>query len=445
MLEEFNIIIAGVQGGWQIALPVFQFCWDVLKVWWWIFIPFFLVKPFLYLWKWWRRERWFASLKFVVLEIKLPKEVLKPLRAMEQVFSALWGNIYDPPDWWEEWIDGKMLLSFSLEIVSLGGEPHFFIRIPESRRNGVEASIYSQYPDAEISITDDYTKYVPHDIPNKNWKMWGTDYMLTKEDVFPIKTYPKFFEESPQTVKEEKRLDPMATLLEGMAKFKPGEQLWIQIVASPVTADDENFEVRGRAVVDKLAKRPKEPKPKPIIQEAVESLITGEAPVAPEKEKEILFPEMQFTPGEREIVAEVERKIGQYCFKCFARFVYLAKKEFYSGGAKSIPFGYFAQFDTTNLNAIIPWAKTITKIHKHWFLPWNLLFHRRLFVRKRSLFRNYVKRLGPLFPWDGGDYILNTEELATIFHLPGREVAPAPFVPRVEVKKGEAPAGLPTE
>ena len=41
-------------------------------------------------------------------------------------------------------------------------------------------------------------------------------------------------------------------------------------------------------------------------------------------------------------------------------------------------------------------------------------------------------------------FILNTEELATIFHLPGLEVK-APLFPRVEAKKGQPPAGLAIE
>lgn len=433
----------------QLFLPLLSGGWEILRAWWWILVPLVLHGPFLYFWLWWRREKFWAGIKFVVLEIKIPKDILKPLKAMEQAFSSIWGNIYDPPDWWEVWIDGKELKSFTLELVSKGGEPHFFIRVPEKNRDAVEASLYAQYPDAEISVADDYTRYVPQDIPNKDWEMWGTDYYLIKDDVYPIKTYSKFFEEKPEVAKEEKRLDPLATLLEGMAKLKPGEQLWIQIAAMPVTSLDNDFISRGEDVVRKFTKRPKEEKPKAMIwqaaEEAVGGLVTGELPEVKEEKEEVIPPEMRLTPGEREIVASVEGKVGQYCFECFARFIYLARKEAYFAGAKSIPFGFFSQFDTTNLNAIIPWTRTITKIKKHWFLPLNLILPRRLFVRKRHLFRHYIERIPPLFPWLGGTFILDTEELATIFHLPGRGVAPAPFVPRVEAKKGEAPSGLPTE
>jgi len=228
----------------ELFYNILNIFWDVIKNWWWLPLPFFLYRPFLFFWLWWRRERWIKSQKFIMLEIKIPKEVIKPLRAMEQVFFSLWGNLYDPTDWWEKWIDGKMLLGYSFEIVSIGGEQHFFIRLPEPNRNAVESSLYSQYPDAEISVVDDYTKYVPQDIPNKNWELWGCDYRLQKEDVYPIKTYSKFFEEKPEVSVEEKRLDPFAPLLEGMAKLKPGEQLWVQIIASPVSSVENNYVVR---------------------------------------------------------------------------------------------------------------------------------------------------------------------------------------------------------
>jgi hypothetical protein len=443
ILKNINFQFLG-----QEMLPFFQIINEFLKDWWWLILPFVLIKPFLYFWLFWRQEAWGKSIKSIVLEIKMPKEILKPIKAMEQVFSAFWGCNYDPADWWEKWIEGKDLPSFSLEIASIDGEPHFFIRIQEGRRNAVESAIYSQYPDAEISVVEDYAKMVPQDIPNKNWKMWGCDYELIKDDMYPIKTYSKFFEEKPDAPKEEKRLDPMATLLEGMGKCKPGEQLWVQISATPMTKGDKAYDKyikKAKVLIGELAQRPGPPKPPPIIKGAALALVKGEVLGAEEKHEEIMPPEMKLTPGEREILAGVEKKIAEYSFECFIRFMYVAKNEVYFGGAKGIPFAYFNQFATANLNALKPWAKTITKIHKHWFLPWNLLLERRLFVRKRNLFRHYVDRNNPLHPFAGGTFIMNAEELATIFHFPGKGVAPAPFVPRIESKKGEAPPGLPTE
>ena len=380
----------------------------------------------------------------ILLEIKMPKEILKPLKAMEQVFFGLWGCIYDPSDWWEKWIEGKMLLAYSFEIVGLEGVPHFFIRIPESRRNAVEANIYSQYPDVEISVVDDYVKAVPPDAPNKDWDLWGADYELLKSDAYPIRTYSRFFEEKPDAPKEEKRIDPLASLLEGIAKFGAGEQIWVQITAFPVTVAENNYVARAKEEANKLIGRPKKEKSKSMVGEAVSGVVLGKK--VEEKKQDLLWPEMMLSPGERDVISAIEKKMGQYSFECFIRFLYVAKRDSFFGGAKAVPLGFFSQFSTTDLNGMKPFPPTMTKIHKSWFLPLNLIRERRVYVRKRTFFRNYIKRLPPLFPKKKvKTFVLGSEELATLFHFPGKSVVSAPSISRVETKKGEAPVDLPSE
>jgi len=425
-------------------LNVLNTLWNVFKNWWWVLVPFLLCRPFLFLWLWWRRELCAAKRRFVLLEIKMPREVLKPLRAMEQVFSSFWGDVYGPPDWWKKWIDGETLPSFSLEIVSIGGKPHFFIRILEVDRNAIESIIYSQYPDAEISVADDYAKKVPQDIPNTNWDLWGCDFQMLKEDVYPIKTYPQFFEERPEAAKEEKRLDPLSMLLEGMTKLGSGEQLWVQITATPITNAENNYVDRGKALVNKLVKRPEKPVLKPIIQEAIETVISGPS-AEPEAPKEMLPPEMRLTAGEREVVSAIENKVSKYGFLSFMRFIYLGKRDVFFKPQVKLGFSFSSQFGTTNLNGLKPLKETSCLIPKSWFLPKNLILNRREYLRKRKIFRNYVSRLSPFFPRSGGTFILDTEELATLYHFPGIAVAPSPIISRVETKKREAPPGLPTE
>ena len=421
-------------------LIIFNIIFDILKNWWWIIAPFILIKPFLFIYLWWRNEVWLKKIKMILLEIKPPKDVLRPLRAMETVFSALW-HFYDPPNSREKWFEGKLQLSISLEIASLGGEPHFFIRLPINLRNLVESVLYAQYPDIEIEEVNDYTKYVPQDIPNKDWKMWGCDYELLKNDVYPIKTYSSFFEERPDIAEEEKRIDPISLLLEGMSKFKTGEQLWLQIIAKPVAAGiDSDYVERGKKEVDKLVKRPKPTVSKPMIQETIEMMISGDSPSVKEKNVELIPPEMQLTPGERDVVSAVENKASKYAFKCNIRFIQLGKKDVFFSPNKVIPMGFFDQFSTTNLNGMKPSKKTITKIHTIWL--W-FLDEKRTYLRKRNIFNNYIKRVNPFFPFDGGTFILNVEELASLYHFPGRGVTAAPSISRVEAKRGEAPSGLP--
>lgn len=425
--------------------PVLEPVWQVIKNWWWLPLPFILWRPLSFLWLWWRRDIWISKINFILLEVKIPKEVLKPIRAMETVIDNFWQVLYDPPDWWEKWGEGKILVSYSFEIVSINGEPHFFVRIPETIRNSTEAAIYSQYPEAEILIVDDYTKYVPQDIPNKDWDLWGADYRLLQPDPYPIKTYTKF--ETEREAKEEKRVDPVAGLLEIMAKIKPGEQLWIQITAGPVTNKEVPWVTEGEKIRDELARRAKVPARKPMILEAADILITGEAPgVSRKEEKEIIPPEMKLTPGEREIIAGVEGKMAKRGLKTNIRFIYLGKRDVFFKPNLRLSLGFFSAFATQNLNNLVPWGRPlITKIPKSWFLPLNLVRNRRLYLRKRAIFRKYRLRVNPYFPRKKGTFILNVEELASLFHFPGRGVAPAPLIERIEAKKGEAPPGLPTE
>ncbi|MFC1663686.1 hypothetical protein ACFL0A_00965 [Patescibacteria group bacterium] len=427
------------------VLPIF---WQTIKNWGWIVLPFLLYKPFLLLWLFWKNEVWLKTVfRPVFLEIKMPKEVLKPIRAMESVMASLHASVYHPPDWWEKWIEGQLQTSLSFEVASIDGEPHFYIRIHKAYREAVESSIYSQYPEAEIEEVEDYTKNVPQNIPNKDWNLFGSDYMPLKPDSYPIKTYSKF--ETERETKEEKRIDPVASLLEAMAKIKKGEQLWIQITATPMAQPDlqptlKKFLKQGEETRDKLARREND-KPKPIIQEAAELLITGKAAEVSKKEKDIIPPEMKLTPGEREVIAAVEEKISKPIFQTNIRFIYLGKRDVWFKPNFRLAFSFFNSYTTINLNAIFPFAKTLTKIHKSWFLPINIFYSRRSYLRCRKIFRNYKERLTAFFPKDGGTFFLNTEEMASLFHFPSRTVAPAPSVPRIEAKRGEAPSGLPTE
>jgi len=413
-----------------------------IATWWWVFTPFLLIRPFLFFYLWWRNEKWAEKQKYIMLEIKMPREVRRPFKAMEQVFAGWW-MLYDPPDWWEKWVEGKYQLSMSIELVSDGGEIHFYLYIPEPARNFIESSIYSQYPDAEIFQVEDYTKNTPQDIPNEEWDLWGCDYELIKEDIYPIKTYPRFFEERAETP-EEKRIDPLAALLEGMSKLKPGEKIWVQFRLTPITNAENNYKDRAKAAIDKMLKKPGKPTPKPILKEAIDIILFP--PKKEEKKPEVYPPEIWILPpGEREKAAAIADKVSKVMFECGIRFIILGKKGIWNKANLKTVLSYFANFNTENLNAFKPWGKSITKVHKHERFFLNILFYDALlYVKKRKIFKRYIQRLDYLFPKKGMRFILNIEELASMFHLVGRESVPAPEIQRIESKKAEPPPNLPT-
>ena len=444
----------------EISFIIFQ----IFKNWWWIFFPiiFWFPAKLLYLW-WIRWEVWYPKFKWILLEIKPPKEVLKPFSAMENVFAMLWG-IIDTSNWRERWCEGMLPIGaglwFSFEITSFGGEIHFFMRIPDFYRNNAESIIYSQYPEAEISLVEDYTKNIPKDIPNDKWDLYSEDYSLMREEYYPIKTYSIFFEKEGEEkrVMEEKRIDPIDPLLEGFSKLQSGEQIWLQIVCNPVLEAIFPWIKKGREAADRIAKRPAQAKSKSMLQEAAEILIKGK-PGEEKKEKpmELIAPELRLTPGEKEILTAIENKIKKNGYQCWIRQVYLRKLDEpnFPGNYKIIRTYLMSQFSAQNLNTFIFYGPTRTRIH-YW------LRDRRLFLRKRKQLRSYIERLPslfprtflgePLFPFGHvqgrrpgirATIILNIEELATIFHFPAKIITPA--ITPVEMKKAGPPSGLPVE
>lgn len=381
-------------------------------------------------------EIWDSTIKKIVLEVKIPKEILKPIKAMEHVFAGFHA-IHDVITWREKWLEGQFQLGFSLEIVSIDGEVHFYIRTYEPLRGIIESNIYAHYPEVEISEIPDYTLNVPQDIPNKDWDLWGTSLINTKPNAYPIKTYTEF--ELETLTKEEKRVDPLAELLEGLGALGKGEQLWVQIICKPVR-EEKPWVKEGRELRDELAKREK-PKKKSILAEATDILLFG--PQELKKESVGLeAPELRLTPGEREIIESVERKISKFGFDCVVRYIYLAKRDVFFKPRARTPYSFFKEVSIEGRGGFKPDKKLMTKVNSvfFWFLD-----KRRLYIRQRRIFRYYQKRWMPLFPRPGKTYILNTEELATLFHFPGEEVAQTPALHRIEAKKGEAPPSLPTE
>jgi len=419
-------------------IPVLTPFWVVIKNWWWLPLPFILLPLLQFYYLWFIRTKWDATMPKILLEVKIPKEIERPMKAMEQVFSSFW-TLYDPPSFKEKWFEGHFLLNFALEIVSIEGNIHFFIRVPKILRGMFEAAVYAQFPNVELGEADDYTKNVPQNIPNKEWDLFGWDFMFLKESCYPIKTYLKFFEEQ-EGAKEEKRMSALSVLLEGMSDFKKGEQMWFQIIAKPIVNEVKWVE-EGKEIIDKLVKRPLKPKLKSIIKEAFDVLFLGIIPGQTEKPKEeVIPPEMKLTPGEREVVQAIENKISKLAFETTMRFVYIGTKDVFFKPRVKIPLDFTAGINIANLNGFKPWKKTLPKI-----VPPAIARERMVYSKKKQLFRRFIKRMTPLFPASGGTFVLNIEELATLFHFPGRTMAPTLNLSRVEAKKSGPPENLPIE
>ena len=215
---------------WQQVGLIWQ---SIAAVWawsWWIVLPVIALIIFLEFWEQYKRQQFHQSIPWKLLEIKVPKNILKTPKAMEQVFSAAY-------------LEGeKHWMAF--EAVGNAGETHFYLRVPSPYRNMMESAIYAQYSEAEISEVDDYIQQMPRVMPNDEFDIFGVEQTLGNGEFAPIRTY-KDFEDSV----EERRIDTIALLMESLSKLKDSEQMWFQFVVKPV---DEKWKKNAEAAANKL-------------------------------------------------------------------------------------------------------------------------------------------------------------------------------------------------
>lgn len=403
---------------------------DVWSAVWWIALP---LLAFFFFWDFWRiylHYHFVTGIKWDLLEVKVPKNVMKTPKAMEQIFAAAHVPYSYGLRLTEKYWEGKEEYWTSFEIVGSNGEFHFYLRVPKKFRHLMESAVYAQYPDAEITEAEDYVKQMPNVLPNKVYDVYGEEQVLKMPDCYPIRTYP-MFEESV----EERRVDPVAMIIETISKLKEDEKIWIQIMVRP-TGDD--WKKEGDAIVNKIAGREEK---KSSSSGSIFGVTAGEALRAPfehpatevqkKREEGINFRMLMLTPGQKEIIEGIERKTAKLGFETTIRFVYIDRRDSFSRDHVASVSGFFRQFNTQNLNLLKPDKKTMTSAIHYWLVGLRLRWRKRLvFEHYRDMVFNHHKP------------ILNIEELATIYHFPIMGVE-ATSLGRVESRRGGPPGPLP--
>ncbi len=351
-----------------------------------------------------------------VFEIKLPPDVFKSPEAMEFVFTQV-SNAASPDNLMETYLDGKRPLFYSVELVSRGGDVHFYAVIPNKFIYGFTDNMYAQYPGVEVvKLEVDYTAELPHSL--NGWAFMSFIFNKKKDEVFPIKTYIDFGMD--KLPKEEEKVDPMTPMLEMLAGIKPHQQLWIQFLFK--AHREQNFKLGQLHVKDTWDGK---------VKEKINEIMGRDK----EKKAMVEFEGMvKLTTGERDMVDAMERNVGKAAFEFVCRTLYMSNKENdYDGGLYSRMIRSFAQTEIKGRNGL----------GMKWRTDFNYNFISDPFYKirprlKREELHHYKAR-----DYHGSTYIMTAEEMATIFHLPGK-VALTPTLNRVPSTRGEAPSNLPT-
>lgn len=403
-----------------------------LSLWWlWLFL---VLSSLAYsLWMTYIQEHFRRSIPWVMYEMKIPREVRKSPRAMEQVFMTVHAIRNSPSNLKEWYWEGEVVMWFSFEIVSHESEIHFYIRVPARHKDIVRSSFYAHYPEIEFEeVSEDYINRFPKklkDLKAIDYRIFGNELVLEKPDAYPIRTYMDF-----EDNEEERQLDPIGTLLELLNKYKPGENVWIQILVRPT---DDSWKKTSEKLVEE-------------IRDA-----TGRTQVET-KTGNLVWVER--TPGQLDVLKAIERCIAKPGFDTLLRYIYIAKRDVYDEGfGRRGVLQAFNQYASESLNKfghnILVWTRI-----SPWRYPFLFAKSRRA-DRENRIWENYRRRhmhderfMGRLlefkfFHWgltpERQRNVLNVEEMATIYHPPTNVVVTGPLIKRVEAKKTGPPAGLP--
>ena len=390
-----------------------------------VWLPVILAMLFWNAWITYVRAKFIANQDTTLLEVKIPREIAKSPKAMEAVFDGIHIGIGETT-FINRWFEGKVRPWYSFELVSLGGRIHFYIWTRRFFKDIIEAQIYAQYPDVEVYEVEDYAKKFVYN-PNVH-NVWGCDFKLSEDDVFPIKTYVDY--QLDKDPKEEFIIDPIAHLFEFLSSIKEGEQAWIQIL---IRTDKEERREKGKWF--KKEKRWKADA-KAKIQEIYESA-TPDYPAIGGGEDERVKGFALLKPSDKEKVEAIERSLTKKAYEAGIRVLHIGPRDNFRGVNTVGILGIFKQFGSGNLNSFEP-----TRWLVPFNYPWQDFRDRRKEKLKAQIIDAYQRRSWFHAPYETKSFVLTTEELATIYHFPSRAVQ-APGLERIPSTKSEAPPNLP--
>ena len=418
------------------------------------------------MWLHYVQANFISGIEWTLLEIIPPRDVLRSPKAMELfITNALYHYSYKGG--LETYWQGAVWFWFSLEIVSIEGQVHFYIKTPSRIKGLIETQIYAQYPQAQVKEVEDYALAIDKITPDSKWNLWGCEFKLTKPDVYPIKTYIDFgLDKDP---KEEYKVDPISPVIELFGSIGKDEQMWMQIVVTP------------------SKKRFRDKKSKPSLGNLINNIYTdahlswhkyhdwvkeGEMVIRKSlseftrehprsdgtKAKEIRAPDFL-----KPMMEGAGRKMLKVGFDTGIRICYVAKKEAFNMSNRRNIRLIFRQYASPFVNEL--WRINSTQADAFGgnvistFFPLSAKKIMRLSnrmleeYREREFFhppmRHKIHLPWPLSPLIFPNFfhhhviILNSEELATLWHFPG-QILKVPTLERIESKEASPPTNLPT-
>lgn len=336
----------------------------------------------------------------VLLEVKLPRkfekedyESLKTVRditAISDQFFASLASLY------EEGLKGLLVgqPTISFEYIAKNREIIFFVGVPHSHKDLIEKQIQSFYPNCSIEPSGDFRIF------DESLKASYGMLTTSRSYVYPIKTY------------EELDFDTISNITNVLSKIGDNSRAGIQILVRPVSQV-------WRSQIDWTLRRIQEGKGTPLGVAWYQKFgyYLGQfIPQAAGQKNEPIGPSL--TPIQEETKKLLTKKGTKTGFEVQIRIISLSKTE---------------QESQVNL-------KNISSAFGQLSSPDRNGFRLRIGYDRGSFLTHYILRTF----WGFNKMILNSEELASIYHFPSEHID-TPGIRWFLAKRAPAPANLPKE
>lgn len=285
---------------------------------------------------------------------------------------------------------GQRAISF--EIVASDGLINYYVIVPASLTETLRQAITAAYPSARLEEVKDPNFF------NKEGGLdavAGGDLKLRKDTAYPIATY------------EDSKIDASLGLINAMSTAKQGDGMAVQIIIRPC---DDKWVQATNGKVQKIRDGKKSGVAGQLLSDIGSSIWSpGQTP-----EQQSSKP---LTNMQQEEIAKMEEKTKFPGYETKIRLLASSNNKARSEALLGSLVPVFSQFDLQNFNGFTYNAQT----------------------RPKELVRDYIMR-----DFDQADHsmILNSVELASIFHLPSQNSIPTSQVERQKTKEVDGPARL---
>ncbi len=384
--------------------------------------PPILIFIFWHVWLRYVRARFISEQEYILLEIHLPQEVMKSPAAMQAVFDGLCLKSGESSFIDRLWF-GKVRVWYSFELVSIEGQVHMYVWFRKQFRRTVERVFYAHYPDAELVEVEDYSMKLPYSLDT--YESFGGDFTLAASIGVPIRSYIDYKLDQTST-KEEQKVDPINHVFEFLGSMGKGEHAWVQILARANKKEDITWgPVRNKKDY------------KTLVKEEI-------ARIRSNPEETVVFPDGgtgKTLSDEQLKRIQAMNRTGVYGthWDVGIRAIYIAEKDVYDGTNIPALMTLWAPFNCPGYNSIVPEGSRWQPMFDY---PWQDFNGIRENKRKVRIIDAYRRRSWFHPPYEFQNFMLTSEELATLYHLPG-SVARTPTLQRISSSRAEAPTNLP--